>query len=126
MKERQVLLLPKTQHLILHLTILAFKRCLLAKFLSSQGLVQALQFMSLALQAVSLQSLPARRQTLLVQLSSTMSLVPHFKSAHHFNPNKVQMVLFAIFVLETQSPVAAATLKEKFCKQEEREYQIHI
>ena len=126
MKERQVLLLPMTLHLILHLTILAFKRCLLVIFLTSQGLVQALQFMSLALQAKFLQTLQVLFVSLLVQLNSTMSLVLNFKSAHHFNPNKVQMVLFAISMSETQSPVAAATLKEKFCKQEEREYQIHI
>ena len=126
MKGHQVLLLPRTLHLVLHLKILASRRCLLAIFLASQGLVQALQFMSLALQAKFLQTLQVLFVSLLVQLSLTMSLVPNFKSAHHFNPNKVQMVLFAIFVLETQSPVAAAPLKEKFCKQEEREYQIHI
>ena len=69
MKGHQVLLLPKTLHLNLHLTILAFRVCLLAMSLDSQGQAQTLQFMSLALQAVSLQNLPARRIALLVPLS---------------------------------------------------------
>ena len=126
MKGHQVLLLPQALHLILYLTVLALRVCLLAIFLVSQGLNQAFEFKSLALHAVSLQNLPARRIALLIPLSLKLFLAPHFQLALHFSPNKVQMVLYAIFVSETQNPIVAAPLWEKFCKQEERVYQIDI